>query len=568
MKVAFSYIRFSSPEQARGDSYRRQSERAAEWAKKNGYRIAKTWRDLGVSGYRGANAKAGAFAEFLRDVAANQLPKDSVLILENIDRMSRQEPEDALPVFLGIIRAGIGILTLSDERLYTRETMRQDRMMLFGTLMSMIRANEESSLKGQRVAAAWARKRQAARAQSIPLTDRVPGWLVISRDESGRRIFSENPERADIVRRIFLETEQGLGRRTIVKRLNREGKLSFLSEKGWQTSSVAKIVATRTVLGEYQPSRRDADGKRVPDGQPILNYYPAVVDEGLYLRANRAVTSRRKNAGGRPSREEANLLRGIAYCGVCKRRMAFLNKGDPPKGGHYFVCSAAYREDKCDNKRLWNAKNVDGWLMHQVSPTKVLATFEPVEKQPGMSVQDYDLLIADLTAKKRRAINILLDNEDSVLAPDLKWEAESLTEQIQEKKQLREALAKAERERPHLPTAQENLALVADLAAKLANATDAERTGLRRSFAQQLRVAYFRIVFRPHSIAGLIEVPAKPKPYRLGPISVNRNFETHVINEVEHFFVPHRFFGDDPEELAGLGGGTGIITPRSGLSGR
>jgi hypothetical protein len=65
MKQAFSYIRFSSPEQAGGDSFRRQSEAAAAWAERKGYRIVKSWKDLGVSGYRGQNSKAGRFAEFL-----------------------------------------------------------------------------------------------------------------------------------------------------------------------------------------------------------------------------------------------------------------------------------------------------------------------------------------------------------------------------------------------------------------------------------------------------------------------------------------------------------------------
>jgi hypothetical protein len=92
MKTAFSYIRFSSPEQAKGDSFRRQSEKAEAWAKANGYTIAKSWADLGVSGYRGRNARTGNFGEFLRAAKNGELPKDSVLLVENLDRVSRQTP--------------------------------------------------------------------------------------------------------------------------------------------------------------------------------------------------------------------------------------------------------------------------------------------------------------------------------------------------------------------------------------------------------------------------------------------------------------------------------------------
>ncbi|OSI65023.1 hypothetical protein BSZ21_21790 [Bradyrhizobium canariense] len=560
MNKAFSYIRFSSPEQARGDSFERQSEKAQKWAKKEGYEIAKTWKDLGVSSYRGANVKRGQFAEFLRDVAADELPKGSVLILENLDRMSRQEPEDALMVFLAIIKKGIGILTLSDQKLYTKATMKQDRSMLLMTLMVMTRANEESALKGERVAAAWVRKRLAAREKALPLTDRIPGWLKCTRDATGLRTFSVDDKKATVVRRIFEQTEQGLGRRAIVKNLNRGDVPSFLSKTGWQPSSVIKIIRSRTTIGEYQPHRRDEDGERIPDGEPIKGYYPAVIDEALWDRANAAVAVRRKNAGGRPSTEAANLLRGLAHCG-CGKRMLFLNKGAPPKGGRYYVCSAAVREDKCDNKRLWNAKEVERHLLHQIDPKRVAEAFEPSEKRTGPSpLERCDMQIAELTARKQRELDRFVENQDSIIGPELKRRAESLIEQIEEKKRTREIIAKAERDRPRLSTAEASVNSIRALTAKLDGATDKERVALRVAFIQQMRAAYFEVVFRPHAIVGLIELPGKPRS-RKGLLP-SRFVEVRVIDNVERFFLYHRFFGDDPEELADLGGGKGIVSPR------
>jgi DNA invertase Pin-like site-specific DNA recombinase len=562
MKTAFSYIRFSSPEQARGDSFRRQSEQAEDWAKANGYRIAKTWKDLGVSSYRGANVKSGQFAEFLRDVAADELPEHSVLILENLDRMSRQDPEDALMVFLGIIKKGVGILTLSDQKLYTKQRLKQDRTMLFVTLMAMTRANEESALKGKRVAAAWARKRLAAREKSLPLTDRIPGWLTSTRDATGRRVFTADPKKADAVRRIFVETEQGLGRRAIVKNLNRGDVPSFLSKSGWQPSSVIKIIRSRTTVGEYQPHRRDEDGKRIPDGEPIMGYYPIVVDEDLWVRANGAVAVRRTNAGGRPGVEAANLLRGLAHC-ACGKRMLFLNKGAPPKGGRYYVCSAAVREDKCDNKRLWNAKEVERHLLHQIDPKRVSEAFEPSEKRTGPSpLQRCDTQLAELTARKKRTFDLLVDNEDSVMAPELKRRAESLIEQIEDKKKTRDAMAKAERDQPHLPNTQAAIGSVGALVAKLASAPDKERTALRVALIQQMRAAFFQVVFRPHAIVGLIELPEKPKSLK-GAFGLPKPIDVRVIDGAQRYFLRHVFFRDDPEELAGLDGGKGIVRPRS-----
>ncbi len=67
MSRAFSYIRFSSKKQQKGESFRRQAEFAVEVCRENGWVLDETLtlNDLGVSAFRGNNAKVGALAEFL-----------------------------------------------------------------------------------------------------------------------------------------------------------------------------------------------------------------------------------------------------------------------------------------------------------------------------------------------------------------------------------------------------------------------------------------------------------------------------------------------------------------------
>jgi len=562
MKTAFSYIRFSSPEQAKGDSFRRQSEKAEAWAKANGYRIVKSWADLGVSGYRGRNARTGGFGEFLRAAESGELPKDSVLLVENLDRVSRQTPRKALELFLRVIGLGVGLVTLTDNELYTAESLDADPtgMKLFASLMVMIRANAESRLKGERVAAAWSRKRLAAREKSVPLSDRIPGWLVPGRDAAGRRTFALDDERAEIVRRIFADTVQGFGRRAIVKRLNRDGKKSFLSESGWQPSSVIKIIRARTTVGEYQPHRRDETGRRVPDGDPIKGYYPAVIEESLWLSANSAVDVRRKNAAGRPHAEVANLLRGLARCS-CGERMLFLNKGRPPKGGNYYVCSAAARDAGCENKRLWRAREVEQYLLHQLDPARLTSAFEPAAERTGPSPQEYDARIAGLATQKEKALDLLLANEDDVLAPDLRRRAESLVAQIEDLKRLREAAAAAERSRPHLPTLKSSIDAVAALATKLDVSTAQERTTIRTGIVQHLRTLFAKISFSKHAIVGVIELPAKPKAMKTW-FGIPKPIQVKVLDGRERYFYGHLIFTDLPEELDAHDGVTGIMGAR------
>jgi len=80
---AYSYIRFSKPEQAFGDSLRRQAQLSQEYAEKHNLELDTTlnMRDLGLSGFHGTNLERGALGKFLEHVKQGQIAKGSVLIV-------------------------------------------------------------------------------------------------------------------------------------------------------------------------------------------------------------------------------------------------------------------------------------------------------------------------------------------------------------------------------------------------------------------------------------------------------------------------------------------------------
>src|SRR5262245_3008634 len=121
---AYSYLRFSTPEQLQGDSYRRQTQLAANYASQNGLTLDTelTFEDLGVSAFRGRNAKTGALNAFLRAVEDEVVPYGSFLLVESLDRISRDAVVDAQALFLNIIRSGIVLVTLIDGRQFSRES--------------------------------------------------------------------------------------------------------------------------------------------------------------------------------------------------------------------------------------------------------------------------------------------------------------------------------------------------------------------------------------------------------------------------------------------------------------
>src|SRR5262245_42614109 len=87
--TAYSYIRFSSPEQAQGDSVRRQTALRDAWLTRSGAILdtSLSLRDCGVSAFTGAhrhNPDRHALAMFLKLVEAGRVPRGSYLVIENL----------------------------------------------------------------------------------------------------------------------------------------------------------------------------------------------------------------------------------------------------------------------------------------------------------------------------------------------------------------------------------------------------------------------------------------------------------------------------------------------------
>src|SRR5579871_875103 len=115
--VAYSLLRFSSPEQSTGDSRRRQVEAAKEWAARKGVALDESlWLfDPAVSAFTGthrSNPDRHALASFLRLVERGMVARGSYLVVENLDRLSREHIQPALLLALNLLQEGIRLVQL------------------------------------------------------------------------------------------------------------------------------------------------------------------------------------------------------------------------------------------------------------------------------------------------------------------------------------------------------------------------------------------------------------------------------------------------------------------------
>lgn len=364
---AYSYVRFSTPEQAAGDSYRRQTEQATAYAKKHGLELDTklTFQDLGVSAFRGGNAEAGRLGAFLEAVRAGQVERGSWLIVESLDRLSRMTPRRASRVLENIIDEGITVVTMTDGKVYTSENIDADQITFLLAILTFMRAHEESATKGRRVRAAWDAKRTRTRAPKIdaPYTRRAPAWLKWNDKDRRWQLVSD---RAKVLKRIFTMAKGGAGQHTIAAKLNAEGIAPWGRAKHWGRTYIAKLLNNDAAIGTLTPHTREYkdDGTRVrtPDGEPVPNYYPAAVPLPLWSAVQAMNGHRRVLA--KPSRPGlvTHTLAGLAKCACCGSTMTRVWKGRTG-GQPKLVCVTAKRGGNCQYRAV-NVAAIDDVVLN------------------------------------------------------------------------------------------------------------------------------------------------------------------------------------------------------------
>ena len=310
-KVVISYLRYSSMAQEAGTSIARQTAYAEKWAAAHGMRLDVTLRDEGRSAYKEDHVSRGKLGRFLDDVAANKIPRGSVLIVEALDRLSRAKPTTALAQLTQIIEAGIRVVTAKDEAEYSAESLEENQMKLVFSLMLMIRAHEESFNKARH-----SRDALHLRCKAWLAGDRThrlhagsePAWI---RADGTKRVLV--PELAAAVRAAVDLYMRGFGTTAISAELTRR-KLK-LTRFGSEQDAVLRTLANRALIGEKAVTVSDP---KKPSTQYVLpDYYPALLTLAEWQALQDAQKTRAKGTSTKGT--VPHILTGFrsTTCGHC-----------------------------------------------------------------------------------------------------------------------------------------------------------------------------------------------------------------------------------------------------------
>lgn len=345
--IAYSYNRFSTKEQAEGTSEQRQDDAAARICRQEDWHLDRKLIDPGTSGYRGKHRRKGHLKAFLDLIKARVVKPGSWLIVEEINRLTREHPLDGLDLVKAIVHAEVGICVVHPFNKFTKQNIGELTNFL-GLVLEIVRGHESSREKERWGRDYWRIHRQAIGKELY--SPALPAWLE---EKNGKPVV--NSEKAATVRKILQMVLDGLGAGLICRKLNAE-KVPHIAKgwnkrtgKKWQPSYVHLITRNQAIIGTLQPCecKYDEQGnyKRIPIGKAVPDYFPVPFDGAVAMfRKVQRVLDSRKGTRGRISDRVTNLFSGLTYCNGTKFTVNY--KGTMKDGSHYIYLSAPKEEEQ------------------------------------------------------------------------------------------------------------------------------------------------------------------------------------------------------------------------------
>lgn len=495
---AIIYARFSSAEQSKGYSLERQQSLGTAFATERGWTIEKKISDEGRSAFHGANRLEGSALHQFELEARNGLHRGKVLVVENIDRLSRQGAKVAAQLIWALNEGGVDVATFHDGHVY-KAGDENEMIDLFKVVILAQQAHEESSKKSKRIAASWASRREriAAGEQNV-LMPNVPMWCDRI---DGKYVLNEH--RTAVLNEIYDLYIDGLGIPRIINHLHARNEPSWTppeqrrGNNGWFYSYIYRLLTKRTVLGEYTT----LDGKTVG-----ANFYPQAISTEKWNRAQAALKMRKANHKTTDKLWlNRNLLQGIVVCDQCGGGAHFRHQID--KGQKYtrkdgttvtykrndhrrIRCDRARRKHQCDNGTVLSYDVIEATVLNEMLPrmaqkrSEDAATIELRER------------IAELIRQReanQAAVDNLIDamaggGSKSVMQRVTKLEAE-----IEAQDSAIESAQKALDIETSKPSSDDDVEAVESLRAELNHADDEVRSYARGRVNMSLRRLIKRI---------------------------------------------------------------------------
>ncbi|MBQ4851051.1 recombinase family protein [Pseudoalteromonas sp. MMG012] len=242
--------------------------------------------DEGISAYTGKNISDGALGEYFNKLEQGLVQPNSILLVEDFSRFTRQNLKEAEPLLFKLWDHGISFAIANRDKIFD-PSGRDDIFSRFQLLFEINHAFNDSEYRSKKVKGSYVRREENAKQGIVPRMRR-PFWL----DKEGKC----NQFRP-IIEDIFALYLSGQGQRNILNAIKEKYPDAPFLEKT-NPSTVMDWISKESVIGMWR-------GNKV---------YEAAIDEATYYQAQ-DIRENRKHKNVKPDSQWP--LTGLIRCKGC-----------------------------------------------------------------------------------------------------------------------------------------------------------------------------------------------------------------------------------------------------------
>ena len=476
------YARVSSDRQDVDLSVSAQLRALKDYARANGYSVARQYVDEAESGLV---ADRPQFREMIEEGSKPKAPFDVILVWK-FSRFTRKR-EHAVAFKSMLRRKGIRVVSITEQA----EDNATGRL-----LEGIIESVDE--FYSENLAQEVVRGMREAASRGFFLGSKAPfGYrrVKVSDGMKERPTLEVDPATAPVVKEIFESSLSGYGLKEICRTLNDRGITN--RGKRWYKGGLHYLLTNEAYTGTAVWGRT-TKVEKAQDPVRVEGAWPALVSRELFDAVQQAMRDRAPKVQ-RPGRVGSKfLLSGLLKCGVCGRPYS----GQGAKSGQfaYYVCGTLFREGAgtCSARYL-NSPRVEDFIVEKIRER--ILTEETIVELVTMVAEEIDAMAGELSGRlevidaelrdvRKRLERLYEALETSELTLEvLSPRIMSLRHREEQLEAAREdAETQLEQRRVELPTTEEIKGYVADFREFLQEGTFPERKALIRNFVEGIEV--------------------------------------------------------------------------------
>ena len=476
------YARVSSDRQDVDLSVSAQLRALKDYARANGYSVAREYVDEAESG---RVADRPQFREMIEEGSKPNAPFEVILVWK-FSRFTRKR-EHAVAFKSMLRRKGIRVVSITEHA--------DDSPT--GKLMEAI-IESVDEFYSENLAEDVTRGMREAASRGFFLGSKAPfGYrrVKVSDGMKERPTLEVDPATAPVVKEIFESSLSGYGLKEICRTLNDRGITN--RGKRWYKGGLHYLLTNEAYTGTAVWGRT-TKVEKAQDPVRVEGAWPALVSRELFDAVQQAMRDRAPKVQ-RPGRVGSKfLLSGLLKCGVCGRPYSAQGAKSGQYG--YYICGTLFREGAgtCSARYL-NAPRVEDFIVEKIRER--ILTEETIVELVTMVAEEIDAMAGELSGRlevieaelgdvRKRLERLYEALETSeltleVLSPRI-FSLRHREEQLEAARD--DAATQLEQRRVELPTTEEIARYVADFRDFLQEGTIPECKALIRNFVEGIEV--------------------------------------------------------------------------------